>query len=183
MEAPDGTLCIAGHDEVFLHDPARPGPLQVLNRSGHVWVSTQGKVYRYRDVNEYEGFLVPVPKELPTVYSISQRKLVFLLEDSRGRAAPQRPLHPVRGPRRCAVEQCLLARRVPPPQQPLHALQHHRPPGPDRDLRPAGDAAGPPRSLLNGLQRRAVHPGRRPTGACTARGALGMRGWTILADA
>ncbi len=52
-----------------------------------------------------------------------------------------------------------------------------RPPGPERDLWLAGDDAGPPGSLLDGLQRRAVHPGRRPPGACAERGALGMRGW------
>lgn len=94
VEAPDGTLWIAGHDGVFLHDPARPGPLQVLHRSGatvrtdrsgHVWVSTQGKVFRYTDARTPVEFAVPLPEQPPAAYSIDPRKLVFLLEDSRGR--------------------------------------------------------------------------------------------------
>lgn len=92
-ESRDGLIWIAGHDGVFLYDPEKPGPLQVLytkaatvqtDRSGNVWVSTEGRVYRYSDARSYEEFTVPVPKELPATYSISPRKLVFQLEDSRG---------------------------------------------------------------------------------------------------
>ncbi|MCB0790708.1 MAG: hypothetical protein KDB97_03000 [Flavobacteriales bacterium] len=92
-ESRDGLIWIAGHDGVYLHDPEHPGPVQVLHttgatvrndRSGNVWVSTMGRVYRYRDASAGEEFPVPVPAELPTVYSISQRKLVFQMEDSRG---------------------------------------------------------------------------------------------------
>lgn len=90
-ESRDGLIWIAGHDGVYLHDPDKPGPLQVLytkaatvhtDRNGNVWVSTQGKVYRYTDARSSEEFAVPVPKELPAAYSISPRKLVFQMEDS-----------------------------------------------------------------------------------------------------
>ena len=92
-ESRDGLIWFAGHDGVLLHDPDKPGPLQVLytkaatvqnDRSGNVWVSTEGRVYRYSQARSYEEFRVPVPKELPAAYSISPRKLVFQMEDSRG---------------------------------------------------------------------------------------------------
>lgn len=92
-ESRDGMIWIAGHDGVFLHDPEQPGPVQVLHtmaatvhndRSGNVWVSTQGKVYRYSDARSSEEFAVPLPEEAPAAYSISPRKLVFQMEDSQG---------------------------------------------------------------------------------------------------
>lgn len=92
-ETRNGLIWFAGHDGVWVHNPDLPSPVQLMHttearvtndRSGHVWVSTMGKVYRYEDAISPVEFAVPVPKELPAVYSISQRSLVFQMEDSKG---------------------------------------------------------------------------------------------------
>lgn len=91
-EARDGLMWFAGHDGVYTYDPVEGGDVRQVHatearvgtdRSGHIWVSTMGKVFRNEGDSAHE-FPVPVPKEPPAVYSITQRSLVFQMEDSKG---------------------------------------------------------------------------------------------------
>lgn len=91
-EARDGTLWFAGHDGVYTYDPERGGGVKQVyatearvstDRRGKIWVSTMGRVYRWEGDVAHE-FHVPVPKEPPAIFSITQRSLVFQMEDSKG---------------------------------------------------------------------------------------------------
>jgi ligand-binding sensor domain-containing protein len=93
VEARDGTMWFSGHDGVYTYDPKTAGARAQrkyateahvgTDRSGHIWVSTRGRVYRWEGEVAHE-FHVPVPKEPPAVFSIRQHSLVFQMEDSKG---------------------------------------------------------------------------------------------------
>jgi ligand-binding sensor domain-containing protein len=97
-EDANGLLWFAGHDGVYTYDPAVPDARvkQVFatagrvgkDRGGHVWVSTDRKLYQFKDGAQQE-LKSPVPPratgEAPPPYTIGPGHIFFQLEDRQGR--------------------------------------------------------------------------------------------------